>query len=377
MSDMVPQDSLHSAFTEGRIEDLIDEKLWGKIQHADLNILNLECPLTNHIEAENKWGSCLKAVPECVNILKRIPNLVVNLANNHIKDYGEKGVLDTICTLTENKIPYVGAGKNIETIVRSVIIHKKQFKIGIYSCTEHEYSIAGKEAGANPVSAEDDIFELQRLSRECDYVIVLYHGGVEFYPYPTPEMRKRLNAYVRAGARLVVCQHSHCIGCVEQVSDGTVVYGQGNFLFGEREEVKNNIANTDMWVKGMLVEVQLPTQRIEYYFYSKEDGKLVSDVSQKEYEEMKARSECISIPGYLEERWEEYCSAHMDYMQIFRAEFGDKRYGLKSILKLIKGIVLRRKIYSDKEYLRIYDYLMCESHLELMRRNCRTELKRK
>ena len=60
-------------------------------------------------------------------------------------------------------------------------------------------------------------FRTAEIKKQTDYVICLYHGGVEFYPYPTPEMQARLRRYIYAGADLVVSQHSHCIGCTENI----------------------------------------------------------------------------------------------------------------------------------------------------------------
>ena len=57
--------------------------------------------------------------------IKKIPGLVVNLANNHIRDYGSQGVLDTIQVLEEHGIPYLGAGKDMENSNRSLILERK------------------------------------------------------------------------------------------------------------------------------------------------------------------------------------------------------------------------------------------------------------
>ena len=253
-SDVVPAASAKNEYTDGAIEKLLSDGFREKLHGAEFNIVNLECPLTRENEPAAKWGSSLKALPESMEALQKIPGLVVNLANNHIRDYGSQGVLDTIQVLEEHGIPYLGAGKDMENSNRSLILEKKPHKIGLYSCTEHEFSIAGeKSAGAHPVEEGEDILALQELKRQTDYVILLYHGGVEFYPYPTPEMQKRLRRYVRAGADLVVCQHSHCIGCTETYQDGVLVYGQGNFLFGERPEVEANIQDQDTWESGMAV----------------------------------------------------------------------------------------------------------------------------
>ena len=150
MSDVVPAASAKNEYTDGAIEKLLSDGFREKLHGAEFNIVNLECPLTRENEPAAKWGSSLKALPESMEALKKIPGLVVNLANNHIRDYGSQGVLDTIQVLEEHGIPYLGAGKDMENSNRSLILEKKSHKIGLYSCTEHEFSIAGENsAGAH------------------------------------------------------------------------------------------------------------------------------------------------------------------------------------------------------------------------------------
>ena len=371
MSDIVPPESEKNLFTEGKIEELVEDSLRKKIAEADFNIVNLECPLTKSENPMKKWGSSIKAAPECVNLLKRIPNLVVNLANNHIRDYGDSGLLETIHILEENQIAYVGAGKNRASLVKSVILSGKEARAAVYACAEHEFSIAGeKNAGANPFALEDMIFELQHLSQENDFLIVLYHGGVEFYPYPTPQMRKNLQALVKAGADLVICQHNHCISAVEETDKGKIVYGQGSFLFSDRTEVENNIADFEMWESGMMVEVLLPERRINYCCFVRENGKIKPDLSGKKQKLLMKQSQNMLQEGFIEESWKKYCSSHLEYMGIFRKKFQYEKRGLKEKIKEIAKILLNREDDSDSEYLRIYDYVYCESHIELIRRIC-------
>lgn len=367
MSDLVPPASVSNSYTEGNLEALVDPALFHKIMSSDLNILNLECPLTTCSRPMEKWGSRLKASPACINLLKRIPNLVVNLANNHIKDYGEEGILETITLLEQNQISYVGAGKNLESMISHIVIPSSEGSVGIFSCTEHEFSLASlKEAGANPFSIGDAIFEIQSLSETCDYVIALYHGGIEFYPYPTPAQQKNLRCLAKAGADLTVCQHSHCIGCLEEYQGRTIIYGQGNFLFGTRPEVEENISDFEMWQKGMLVNINLPAKIPSFSFYTRENGKLCTDTSDTEKEAFRRRSAQLMESGFLETEWTNYCQGHTEYMSIFKQNFGGRPVMLKTRCKQALKMLMGKNPRPDSEYLRIYNYLFCEVHLELL-----------
>src|SRR5690606_29065463 len=115
-------------------------------------------------------------------------------------------------------------------------LHFKKIKIGFYVCAEHEFSIASVDSpGANPFDPLESLDHIADLKNECDYVVVLYHGGKEHYRYPSPYLQKVCRKMADKGANLVICQHSHCIGCFEVYKDSTLVYGQGNFIFNKHD----------------------------------------------------------------------------------------------------------------------------------------------
>ena len=93
-----------------------------------------------------------------------------------------------------------------------------------------------------------------------DYLIVLNHGGIEYYKFPSPLLQRKCREMVKCGADFVVCQHSHCIGTAENFLNGTILYGQGNSVFGYKD-------NSDSWNNGLLVKLtlsDLEQKRIEY-----------------------------------------------------------------------------------------------------------------
>lgn len=366
MSDIVPPESRDNAFTEGKMEELLDGKIYEALREAELNIVNLECPLMDEGEKIKKWGSYLKAPASSVNLLQKIPNLLVNLSNNHIRDYGDEGVLNTISVLEKNGITYVGAGKNIYEMKKASIHTVGQKKVAVFSCTEHEFSHADEtHAGANPLDDFQDVFTIQQLANENDYVIVLYHGGCEFYEYPTPLQQKRLRSYIKAGADVVICQHSHCIGSVEEYEKGTIIYGQGGFLFADRKEVVANIQNRDMWNNGMMVKIEPANKTISNLFYCKEGQKLIWKEPSKAQKQLQERSANLCRKDFVEKEWKKYCHSHKEYLSVLEL-WNEPPAGFVGRLKYIAKKILKpqRKV---EEYLRVYDYLSCETHEELIK----------
>ena len=73
--------------------------------------------------------------------------------------------------------------------------------------------------GSRPFDCYDTIADVREAKANADKVIVIYHGGKENCRYPSPRMRKLTHALVDAGADVVACQHSHCIGFFEDFCD--------------------------------------------------------------------------------------------------------------------------------------------------------------
>ncbi len=89
---------------------------------------------------------------------------------------------------------------------------------------------------------------------------------------------------------------------------------------------------------------------------------------------MKKRSEQLLKEDFLKTEWEQYCIKNRNYMEIFRKDFLHKRLSLKSRIKRALLILAGKDNYAKEEYLRIKNYLSCESHLELLETNCDLEI---
>lgn len=61
--------------------------------------------------------------------------------------------------------------------------------------------------------------------------MVIFHGGIEHYPFPSPLMKKRYRNIIKAGADAVVGMHQHC-PCGHEIFNGRpIIYGTGNLFF--------------------------------------------------------------------------------------------------------------------------------------------------
>ena len=233
------------------------QSLFGKVAdlfHAsDRVIINLECALTEKDTAIRKYGPNLKGPARAAALLKEAGVTDCGLSNNHIYDFSKPGLDDTLDALDKAGLNYIGVGCNEEDSRRDLIIQQDGKTIRVITVCEHEYSYAMSDfPGARPYDPYDTAEDIRNAKSQADYVVVMYHGGKEHCRYPSPRLRKLCQAMITEGADLVLCQHSHCIGCVEEFNDGTIVYGQGNFHFLYPEMAKG-----DAWNEGLAVQVDL------------------------------------------------------------------------------------------------------------------------
>lgn len=361
-ADIVPTESNKELFINGDISTLLGDELYTCIANADYRIFNLEVPFTNKKNPIKKCGPNLIAETSTVNGYKALGCNLLTLANNHIMDQGVEGLKSTVSILRKKDISFVGAGESLEQAIKPVIVTLENKKIGIYACVEHEFGIATRTVpGANPFDVIDSYKHVEKLKRNCDYVIVLYHGGKEHYRYPSPNLQKYCRNFVDFGANLVLCQHSHCIGCEEVYNDGKIVYGQGNFLF--------DLKDTDYWKTGLLIEVS-DDFKINYIPVIKENN-LVRLAEKKEANKIldlfyKRSAEITDIEN-VERKYKEFCKDFIvQYLSIMT---GKETIVFKCLNKLLKNKMRKIRVkhrFKAKELLALLNHVECEAHNELL-----------
>lgn len=297
-ADIVPTKTNYDLFESADLNTLFGEELLSVFAESDMKILNLETPISDVGAPIAKNGPALVTPERVMPGIKALGVDLLSVANNHIVDYGAAGFNRTIEILNHNGINFVGGGSCLNDAAKPFVFNTKGKTIGVYSCAEHEFSIAGEDTpGANPFDPLESLDHISKLRDECDYVIVLYHGGKEHYRYPSPNLQKTCRKIVEKGADLVICQHSHCIGCVEKYNGCTIVYGQGNFIF--------DYSRNECWKTGLLIRITDEYQ-IEYIPIKKSEN-VVRIANGTEKDEILSdffdRSEQIKKLGFVEERF--------------------------------------------------------------------------
>ncbi len=361
-ADVVPVSSNMDLFKKGDVGSLAGKELCELLEQADYVICNLEVPLSDQVTPIDKYGPNLIAPTSCINGISALGINLATLANNHILDHGDQGLISTIRELSKAGISFVGAGNNLSEAKEPFYVSVQNKRYGIYACAEHEFSIATESTpGANPFDALESPDHISSMKNKCDYIIVLYHGGKEHYRYPSPYLQKVCRKMVERGADLVVCQHSHCIGCEEKYHDGTIVYGQGNFIFPQNDN--------EYWNTSLLIEVS-QTGKINYIPITRTNcGARLADEKEKTriLEDFSLRSRRIRETGFVEKEYMEYAEKNANgYIKYFSVSHNSLLFrGLNKFTHYLpeKRIIHR---YLRKKRTGLTNFIECEAHRELL-----------
>ena len=224
------------------IENGISEPLLARMQGVDILVANNEFPFTNRGTPLEGKTYTFRADTGSVTYLHDMGVDVAVLANNHIYDFGETGLLDTLDTLNEAEIPYLGAGRNIEEASAPVYYIVNDIKIAIVAATQIERLDNPDTRGATENSAgtfrcwnPEKLYEvIQEADANSDFVITYIHWGTENEAEPDWAQVDQAKGIAEAGADLIIGDHPHCLQGITYCGETPVFYSIGNFWFNSK-----------------------------------------------------------------------------------------------------------------------------------------------
>jgi poly-gamma-glutamate synthesis protein (capsule biosynthesis protein) len=183
-----------------------------------------------------------RAHPETLNVLKTLGVGVVSLGNNHMLDYGESALAETLDRLDAAGIRWVGAGRNYEEANRPLLMNIRGRSVAFLSYA-FIYSVNTRMATRRAAGVSDHrlsriLAQVRQLCRGHD-VIVMCHWGHEYSFYPLPYQMRAARRMIDAGARLILGHGPHYPQGMERYRDGEIVYSLGNFIFDEPQKYAN------------------------------------------------------------------------------------------------------------------------------------------
>ncbi len=226
----------------GDINKSIAPDLIAEMQAADIMMLNNEFTYSDRGEPLEEKQFTFRAKPEYVSYLYDLGVDIVSLANNHTYDYGETAFLDTLQTLKDAEMPFVGAGANLEEASAPVYFIVNDMKIAFVSATQIERldnpDTKGATEGTPGVfrcwNVEKLLQAVEKAKTESDFVIVYIHWGTENTEEIDWAQDKQARELVEAGADLIIGDHPHVLQKIEILNGVPVIYSLGNFWFNSK-----------------------------------------------------------------------------------------------------------------------------------------------
>ena len=241
------------------ILDCIGSTLVERMRNADICMINNEFPYSDRGTPLANKKFTFRAKPETAEFLSLLGIDIVSLANNHAYDHGKDALLDTFDTLTSNGIRYVGAGKNLSEAMTPQYFTINGTVISIVAATQIERSLPPDTVEATESSPgvlrtldpEKFVSVIKNAKANSDVCIVFVHWGSENKSDFESSQAELANAYVDAGADVILGAHPHVLQGFDYIGDVPVLYSMGNYWFNSKT------------LDTCLVELNLYDKRVE------------------------------------------------------------------------------------------------------------------
>ena len=333
------------------------------VNNHDVSVINLEAPISSARAGDAKSGPSLRSHRDAAQALRAGGFTAVSLANNHLRDAGDRGVLDTLDACSAAGLRCVGAGADRRAALTPLLVDIGGFTVGILAVAEHEFSIAGsRRPGAAPLEPYATPVRVRELSSQADAVIVIVHGGNELYALPSPRLRSLAHSLVASGAGAVVFHHQHVYSGVEVVGGAAIAYGTGNFYFPPR------FSRNPGWRKGYMVSLVVSTSGIGSFrlvpYRQSDPTPSVLPLAEREVAEVAtdvlSLSLTIAEEDALQREWSRYCARQ-------RTRYLSRILGLTRLERAAaeRGVWPFWRLRRD-ELPTLLNLLTCEAHRETM-----------
>lgn len=213
-----------------------------RLSSADITVGNLESTLSMS-GPPTQGGDSFGADPSVLEGLRLAGFDLLTVANNHLGDFGDDAIVETLRALDDAAFRTVGAGADLAKAAEPLVLTVHGVKVGFVATDSiGETPAAGRNSpGTNRINAPPRTGPLDRqaLARvadsvrelDADVVIALPHWGTQYTNQPERSQRRIARALADAGVDVVVGGHPHWVQGWESIGDTTVVHSLGNFVF--------------------------------------------------------------------------------------------------------------------------------------------------
>jgi poly-gamma-glutamate capsule biosynthesis protein CapA/YwtB (metallophosphatase superfamily) len=206
-----------------------------RLRAADIAFGNLECAISRRGEPFPKEFT-FRGTPQALRGLRRNTGMdVLNLANNHVGDYGRAAMLDTVRGVERFGMRAVGAGSDLRRALAPQVVERLGLRVAFVGFSEIapiEFAATDETPGTAWATPESVAAAVRAARRRADVVVATFHWGIEKAPYESAAQQTLAHTAAAAGAHLVIGAHPHVLQPVRREGAALVAYSLGNFVFG-------------------------------------------------------------------------------------------------------------------------------------------------
>lgn len=330
----------------------------------DLNVFDLECPLTRSDKAIVKTGPHIKAIPETAEMISWLNCRLVATANNHFMDYGADGIAETYGALGKFGIDWVGSGVDLDSASAvKVLDNIGGLSFAIINMAENEWTTtSGLAPGCNPLNPIRAHRAITAYRDRVDFIVVVLHGGHEHYNLPSPRMKELYRFMIDAGADAVVGHHTHIVSGYEIYKERPIFYSLGNFCFDWRGQ------RDSTWNIGMILNLHFEKGRAPSFDFCfvRQNDRVPGVALIKGDEETRLRTHieslCATIKddSKLETAFSMFCNRLSKTMEARLEPYSNRYLVALNRRGLLPDLISKRKKILWTNLVR------CESHREVL-----------
>ena len=228
----------------GRVARLLEDPattfgpITSVLKSADFTAVNLETPVTRRGQPQPKTYH-FATTPGAFTALRDAGVDLVTIANNHILDYGQTGLADTLAAAKAAHFPFVGAGVNAAAAWAPYVTTINGTKIAIFGVSQVAelasswVATAYRPGEANAINLGQTLAAVRAAKRLARIVIVFMHWGTEGIACPDQNQLSLAPKLAAAGASIIIGAHTHVLQGSGWLGHTFVAYGMGNFLWWE------------------------------------------------------------------------------------------------------------------------------------------------
>jgi len=239
--------------------DFLFERIRPVFSDSDMVVGNMEFPVVPPFTSKPKIFNC---EPDVLSAMKKAGFHVMHIANNHILDQGEAGVVSTMRYLRAYGLDYLGVGHNEAEARGGIVRTLRGIRVGLIGYAGYlNYPLPASASGYRLnwlYNRERVIEDIAAVKKRCDFLIMVAHTGLEYRYRPRERDRELFKEYLNAGVDCIIGHHPHVVQPAERViaQDGRICYifySLGNFISNQSTEGMININGVTLTTRDSII----------------------------------------------------------------------------------------------------------------------------